>query len=214
MPWAMNMLASWASRSIAPCLPTHSRRTPRRPWRPPGNRCSIQTKHDGCPFCDLRSRHARASTARKQSGLTLPKGRSPALEPRNPRLHQIAELTTAGHQHFVGRTWELAGLGAEFIGSRDGAEVKPVAVITGLGGMGKTALTAEVLALWESRFEWVLLYQAKPNALGFEATLRDIHMKLNERAGPLPRACEGNGPPMRSTGRRMRSSPARIGWIA
>jgi len=25
--------------------------------------------------------------------------------------------------------------------------------------MGKTALTAEALALWESRFEWVLLYQ-------------------------------------------------------
>jgi Flp pilus assembly protein TadD len=119
----------------------------------------------------------------EESGLTLPKGRSPALEPRDPRLHQIAELTTAGHQHFVGRTWELAGLGAEFIGSRDGEEVKPVAVITGLGGMGKTALTAEVLALWQSRFEWVLLYQAKPNALGFEATLRDIHLKLNEELG-------------------------------
>src|SRR4029450_11061150 len=45
-------------------------------------------------------------------------------------------------------------------------------------GMGKTALTAEALALWESRFEWVLLYQAKPNALGFDATLHDIHLKL------------------------------------
>ena len=119
----------------------------------------------------------------EQPGLTLPKGRSPALEPRNPRLHAIAELTTAGHEHFVGRTWELAGLGADFIGSSGGAEVKPVAVITGLGGMGKTALTAEALALWESRFEWVLLYQAKPNALGFDATLRDIHMKLNAELG-------------------------------
>src|SRR5262249_46977132 len=119
----------------------------------------------------------------EQPGLTLPKGRSPGLEPRNPRLHPIAELTTAGHQHFVGRTWELAGLGAEFIGSRAGAEVKPVAVIAGLGGMGKTALTAEALALWESRFEWVLLYQAKPNALGFEATLRDIHLKLTGELG-------------------------------
>ena len=49
--------------------------------------------------------------------------------------------------------------------------------------MGKTALTAEALALWESRFEWVLLYQAKPNALGFDATLRDIHMKLNAELG-------------------------------
>ena len=49
--------------------------------------------------------------------------------------------------------------------------------------MGKTALTAEALALWESRFEWVLLYQAKPNAIGFDATLRDIHMKLNAELG-------------------------------
>lgn len=114
----------------------------------------------------------------EQPGLTLVKGRSPDLNPRNPRLHQIAELTTAGHEPFVGRTWELAALGADFIGSSTGAEVKPVAVITGLGGMGKTALTAEVLALWETRFEWVLLYQAKPNALGFDATLRDIHLRL------------------------------------
>ena len=59
--------------------------------------------------------------------------------------------------------------------------VKPVALITGLGGMGKTALTAEALALWQSRFDWVLLYQAKPNRLEFESTLRDIHMKLMGR---------------------------------
>ncbi len=119
----------------------------------------------------------------EQPGLFLPKGRSPGLDTRDPRLHAIAELTTAGHEHFVGRTWELAGLGADFIGSTSGAEVKPVAVITGLGGMGKTALVAEALGLWESRFERVLLYQAKPNALGFDATLRDIHMKLNAELG-------------------------------
>ena len=116
-------------------------------------------------------------------GLTLQKGRSPGLDTRHPRLHQITELTMAGHEHFVGRTWELAGLGADFIGSRNGAEVKPVALITGLGGMGKTALTAEALALWESRFEWVLLYQAKPNALSFDATLRDIHRTLYAELG-------------------------------
>ena len=116
-------------------------------------------------------------------GITLAAGRSPDLNPRNPRLHQAAELTTASHEHFVGRTWELAGLGADFIGASRGAEVKPVAVITGLGGMGKTALAAEALALWETRFEWVLLYQAKPNPLGFEAALRDIHLKLTGELG-------------------------------
>jgi tetratricopeptide (TPR) repeat protein len=119
----------------------------------------------------------------EQPGLAPAEGRSPALHPRSPRLHQIAELTMAAHEHFVGRTWELDGLGAEFIGSRSGAEVTPVAVITGLGGMGKTALVAEALALWESRFEWVLLYQAKPNALGFDATLRDIDLKLRGELG-------------------------------
>jgi tetratricopeptide (TPR) repeat protein len=119
----------------------------------------------------------------EQPGLTLQRGRSPGLDTRNPRLHQIAELTMVGHEHFVGRTWELAGLGADFIGSSSGAEVKPVALITGLGGMGKTALTAEALALWESRFEWVLLYQAKPHALGFDATLRDSHTKLYAELG-------------------------------
>ena len=119
----------------------------------------------------------------EQPSLTFQKGRSPGFDTRNPRLHQIAELTTAGHEHFVGRTWELAGLGADFIGSSSGAEVKPVALITGLGGTGKTALTAEALALWESRFEWVLLYQAKSNALGFDSTLRDIHMKLYAELG-------------------------------
>lgn len=119
----------------------------------------------------------------EQIGLSLPKGRSSGLDTRDPRLHQIVELTTAGHEHFVGRTWELAGMGAEFIGSSRGEEVKPVAVITGLGGMGKTALVAEALSLWESRFEWVLLYQAKPNALNFDLTLRDIHLKLYGEMG-------------------------------
>jgi tetratricopeptide (TPR) repeat protein len=118
-----------------------------------------------------------------QPGLALQPGRSPALAIRHRRLHQINELTTAGYVHFVGHTWELAGMGAEFIGSSRGAEVKPVALITGLAGMGKTALTAEALALWESRFQWVLLYQAKPNAMGFEATLRDIHLKLYAELG-------------------------------
>ena len=116
-----------------------------------------------------------------QPGLTLPAGRSPALENGSRRLQQIAELT--GHEHFVGRTWELAELGAEFIGSRAGVEVKPVALITGLAGMGKTALAAEALALWEGRFNWVLLYQAKPNPLSFETTLRDIHLKLYGELG-------------------------------
>jgi len=110
-------------------------------------------------------------------------GRSKALDTRDRRLHRIPELTIAEHAGFVGRTWELAGLGASFIGSARSTAVKPVALVTGLGGMGKTALAAEALDLWEQRFEWVLLYQAKPNALAFDTTLRDVHMKLYAELG-------------------------------
>ncbi|MEO1400160.1 MAG: CHAT domain-containing protein [Cyanobacteria bacterium J06635_1] len=119
----------------------------------------------------------------EQHQVKLPQGRSPGLETRDPRLHRIAELTLAAHPYFVGRTWELAGLGADFIGASYGAAIKPVAVITGLGGMGKTALLAEALDLWETRFDWVLLYQAKPNALTFDTTLQDIHLKLYGELG-------------------------------
>ena len=98
------------------------------------------------------------------------------------------ELSAQAIRHFVGRTWELAGLGADFIGGADAgvddeaatapAASKPVALITGLGGMGKTALCAEAMALWEEQFHWVLIFQAKPHPLNFETTLREIHLAL------------------------------------
>ncbi|MDX1997773.1 MAG: CHAT domain-containing protein [Thermoanaerobaculia bacterium] len=119
----------------------------------------------------------------EDAGLKLPPGRSPALDGRDRRLHRLAELTLSSHEHFVGRVWELDGLGAEFIGTTKGAEVKPVAVITGLGGMGKTALVAEVIDLWEGRFAWVATYQAKPNVLGFDAFLRDLNLSLRGEMG-------------------------------
>ncbi len=46
----------------------------------------------------------------EQPGLRLKSDRSPTLAARSPRLHQLAELTTAAHPHFVDRTWELARL--------------------------------------------------------------------------------------------------------
>ena len=124
-------------------------------------------------------------------GLALKPGRSPALNPPYPRLHRIAELAFSGHAHFVGRTWELAGLGADWIGAgaQTGAQtgagqgVRPVAQITGLGGMGKTALVAEALDLWQGRFQWVLLHQAKPSPLGLEAWLLDLDLKLRGELG-------------------------------
>ena len=121
-------------------------------------------------------------------GLTLQRPQ-PRLDTQSPAAPD-RRIDHGGHEHFVGRTWELAGLGADFIGSSSGAEVKPVALITGLGGMGKTALTAEALALWESRFEWVLLYQAAECARLRRHAARHPPEALC-RAGSLPRSCAG-----------------------
>ncbi|AUB83280.1 tetratricopeptide repeat protein [Candidatus Thiodictyon syntrophicum] len=119
----------------------------------------------------------------EEPGLTLRPGRGGLPDARSRCLHQIGELTTAAHPHFVGRTWELARLGADFIGTGPGAQTSPVAVIVGLGGMGKTALAAEALDLWEQGFTWVLTWQAKPSPLAFDAWLRDLHLKLYGELG-------------------------------
>lgn len=111
--------------------------------------------------------------------LPLPKGKSEYKNRRDPLLGaRIAELDIRSHPYFVGRTWELAGLGAHFIGYQKFASVRPVALIQGMGGMGKTSLVAEALDLWQTQFDWVLLFQAKPNALNLDNTLRDIHQSL------------------------------------
>lgn len=145
-----------------------------------------------------RRRHAVCDPATpvlygaEDPGLPIPPGASPLLHPRNPCLHEIGEFQPEAHPHFVGRSWELAALGAGFIGasagpSAGGSATAPLpraaALITGLGGMGKTALVTEALALWRQRFQWVLLYQAKPQPLALDTVLRDIHLKLNAELG-------------------------------
>jgi hypothetical protein len=132
-------------------------------------------------------RCACSSSLPRRAARTLAKGRSPDLNPRQPRLQRIGELSSAQHAHFVGRTWELVGAGSGIHRLRRGAEVKPVAVVSGLGGMGKTALTAEALALWESRFEWVLLYQAKPNRLEFAAPDAEFLVRASISAHDIAR---------------------------
>lgn len=98
----------------------------------------------------------------------------------NQRLHQIAELEATAHPYFIGRTRELSKLNSDFFDNRNASKNPAVLLLTGLGGMGKTALVAELLSLWQNRFAAVLLYQGKPNALSFEACLQDIHLKLLE----------------------------------
>ncbi len=63
-------------------------------------------KHDLARYdvCD----HATPVLYGGEPGLRLPTGRSPALDTRDPRLHRIAELTSAEHRHFVGRLLMLS----------------------------------------------------------------------------------------------------------
>ena len=178
-------------------------------WR--GSALLDGKKHDLARFavCD----HATPVLyGEEQPGLTLAKGPQPGLDAAQPAPapdrradHRRGTRTSSG----APGNWP--GWGRTSSAPAAGAEVKPVAVITGLGGMGKTALVAEALELWETRFEWVLLYQAKPNPLGFDATLRDIHLKLMGELGATTTTC-GPIPPMPSTATPAPSSPAPRGW--
>lgn len=92
--------------------------------------------------------------------------------PRNPAA--LGEFVP--HDNFVGRTWELATLGRALMHA---PADKVAAQITGMAGMGKTALAAEVVDVWQSRFDWLLLFQAKPNEIPLESFFRQAHMVLN-----------------------------------
>lgn len=92
---------------------------------------------------------------------------------------QIAELNAHHHTAFIGRTREIKLLGKACLSFS--SKNPAIGLITGLPGMGKTALVAELLALWQSHFCSVLLYQAKPVALEFDATLLDIHLQLSQQ---------------------------------
>jgi len=116
-------------------------------------------------------------------GLLILPGRSAQLVHREPHpTLRFGELRIQQHPWFVGRTWELAGLGAQWIDDT-GQEARPVALIQGIGGMGKTALAAEAIDLWHRGFDWVFTYQAKPEALRLDEVLHDLHTRLLEQRG-------------------------------
>jgi tetratricopeptide (TPR) repeat protein len=76
--------------------------------------------------------------------------------------------------HFVGRSRELTRLNHEWLSSRG----SPVALLQGLAGLGKTALTAEVVNLWHNRFDWVLVVQARGYAVNAEAFYQQMDSLL------------------------------------
>lgn len=75
---------------------------------------------------------------------------------------------------FVGRSRELTRLNQEWLT----ASQSPVALIQGLAGLGKTALAAEVIDLWHSQFDWVLVVQSRGYAMNAETFYQQIDSLL------------------------------------
>ena len=121
----------------------------------------------------------------EQTGLTGRARRKQAHPPPSKYLPALGEL--AAQPNFVGRIRELASIGRELM--HESAH-KVALQITGIGGMGKTALAAEVVDAWQSRFDWVLLFQAKPHSIPLENCLRQIHMQLNATLGRYHQHCQ------------------------
>ena len=192
------LLAHEQPKSVAAAL-TMARRSLRDP-----------KKHDPTRYaiCD----HATPIRyGAEQLDLALRRGASSGLNPRDPRLQRIAEIPLPAMRSFVGRSWSSPTWARTSSAWPGGPATKPVGVITGLGGMGKTALTAEALSLWEQNFQSVSAHQVKPNALNFETTLRDIHMKLNGELGRYYHHVQAN--PADAIYRdRQQNSLARSGW--
>jgi hypothetical protein len=117
-------------------------------------------------------------------------GRSKALERTRPRPQPLLpggsrELDRA--ESFVGRGAELTRLGVEWL-----AEGGPaIALLAGLGGLGKTSLAAEAVQLWHRRFDWVFAFQSKPTPIAVESFYALLDSKLSLESPTYRSLCEG-----------------------
>ncbi|MDI3283852.1 CHAT domain-containing protein [Polyangium sp. 15x6] len=104
-------------------------------------------------------------------------GASAQMERRDPRPPPLLPrpIRDLDPPHgFLGRSVELGRLGREWI---DGT-TQPMALLTGLAGMGKTTLAAEAIHLWHDRFRVVLAFQSRAVPLRLDELYRQVHTKL------------------------------------
>jgi hypothetical protein len=90
---------------------------------------------------------------------------------------------------FVGRGEELTKLFNEWMARES---EKPVALIQGLAGLGKTSLAAEIVNLGHGTFDYVLAFQAKGAALGIEDMYRRIDQRLAQVSPAYRERCKQN----------------------
>ncbi|MDM8557401.1 CHAT domain-containing protein [Candidatus Parabeggiatoa sp. HSG14] len=88
--------------------------------------------------------------------------------------------------HFVGRSRELTRLNQDWLEANE----SPVALIQGLAGLGKTALAAEVVNLWHSRFDLVLVVQSRGYAMNAEAFYQQMDSLLVRLSKDYRQECQ------------------------
>ena len=92
---------------------------------------------------------------------------------------------------FVGRSRELTRLHREWLPTPSARDHGPgVAVIQGLGGLGKTCIASELIHLWHPAFRWVLAFQARPHAIDPDAFYRHIDVQLAQHSTAYSTRCK------------------------
>ena len=112
-----------------------------------------------------------------QQGFRIKNGVSQQLHYRDPQPQPLLPCDSGDFnvpETFVGRIKELTQIAHRWL--PDGAS--GLALIQGLGGMGKTTLAAEIIHIWHSYFDYVFVFQSKNRPLEPEEFLYALDLKL------------------------------------
>ncbi|MGA1867756.1 MAG: CHAT domain-containing protein [bacterium] len=116
--------------------------------------------------------------------------RSPQMAKLYPRPQPLLAKSRELDQPalFVGRSAPLTRLNTSWLTEQGPA----IALVQGLAGLGKTMLAAEAIHLWHPRFDYVLIFQAKPHALHIDEFYRGLDKKLTLESTVYRETCANN----------------------
>ncbi len=148
--------------------------------------------------------HATPLFFGRQGAVPAPLSRqSPQVGSDRPKPHPLLpggnrDLDTP--DGFVGRSSELTRLKSEWLpplesGSYPGqtaARTAGVALVQGMAGLGKTAIAAEAIHLWHTRFKYVICIQSRDQETPPDEFYRRIDSQLNLISGFYRQKCEGS----------------------